>query len=405
MSFNVDKIRSEFPAISQEIHGKPLVYLDSAASSLKPQVVIDALTKHYSKETANVHRGIHFLSAEGTRKYEETRDTVKNFINAKSEKEVIFTKGTTDSINLVAHSYVETFLKKGDEILISTMEHHSNIVPWQLCAKKVGAKVVELPITDSGEITSKSIEEMITEKTKLVAISHVSNTLGTVNPIKEIIKKAHSVGAVVAVDAAQSAPHMPIDVQELDCDFLSFSAHKMFGPTGVGILYGKQSLLESMPPYQGGGAMIKDVSFEETTFNELPEKFEAGTPHIAGVIAFKAAIDYIQDIGLENIHAHEKSLLDVATEEILKIPGIKIIGEARDKASVLSFVLEGAHPHDLGMILDQQGVAIRTGHHCTQPLMKRFNVPATARASFCLYNNMDDVHAFIKALKKAKEFL
>jgi cysteine desulfurase/selenocysteine lyase len=402
---NILEKRKDFPALEQEVHGKSIVYLDNAASTLKPQAVIDAINQHYSKETANIHRGIHFLSAQGTQKYEETRTSIKDFINAPKEIEVIFTKGTTDSINLVAHSWGAAFLKPGDEILISTMEHHSNIVPWQIIAEQKQAKVVEIPVTDSGEIDEKALKALISPKTKMIAMGHISNTLGTVNPVKKYIEWAHEVGAHFLVDAAQSIAHMKVDVQEMNADFLVFSSHKMFGPTGVGVLWGREELLNAMPPYQSGGAMIKDVSFEKTTYNELPEKFEAGTPHISGVNSLKAAVDYINEIGFEEISKQENDLLHYATDQLKQIEGLRIIGEAKEKASVISFTLEGAHPHDIGMILDEQGVAIRTGHHCTQPLMKRFNVPATARASFSFYNNRDDVDRLISALKKAKELL
>jgi cysteine desulfurase/selenocysteine lyase len=398
-------VRSDFPALNQKIHGHPLVYLDSAASTLKSQVVIDAITHHYTYDTANVHRGIHFLSAQGTTKYEETRSTVKTLINAAHEHEVIFTKGTTDSINIVASSWSEAYLQEADEILISTMEHHSNIVPWQMAAQKRKAKVVEIPITQAGDLDLEAFKKLLNPKVKMVAISAISNTLGTVNPIEEVIALAHQHGSHVLVDAAQSISHAATDVQKLDCDFLVFSAHKMFGPTGVGILYGKEDLLNDMPPYQGGGAMIKTVSFDGTTYNDLPEKFEAGTPHIAGVIAFKAALDYITTIGLDKIWAHEQELLAVATQKISQLAGVKIIGTSKHKAGVLSFTMEGAHPHDLGMILDEQGIAIRTGHHCTQPLMNYYQVPATARASFAIYNNLDDIERFIAGLKKAQELL
>lgn len=405
MSFDITKVREDFPILNELVHGNPLVYLDSAATSLKPSTVINALNDHYSKETANVHRGIHFLSAQGTQKYEATRTAMAKFINAK-ESEVIFTKGTTDSINLVAFSFGEKYIQSGDVILLSTMEHHSNIVPWQIIAERKGAKVVEVPITDLGEIDIEAYKKLLNDlPVKIVSINHISNTLGTINPIKELIKLAHDHEAYFCVDAAQSGSHLKIDVRDLDCDFLALSGHKMFGPTGTGILYGKESLLEEIPPYQGGGAMIKEVTFEKTTFNDLPEKFEAGTPHIAGFIALKNAIDYITELGLENIAAHEDKLLQYATEKIKEIDGIRLIGEAQNKASVLSFHVDGAHPHDIGMILDEQGVAIRTGHHCTQPLMKRFNITASARASFGVYNNMKDVDKFITALKKAKELL
>ncbi len=403
---NIKEARSQFPALDQLVHGQPLVYLDSGASSLKPQSVIDALSQHYAKETANVHRGIHFLSAQGTMKYEASRKAAQEFIKAPHEHEVIFTGGTTDGINLVANSWSDIFLNKGDEILVTTMEHHSNIVPWQIAAEKKGARVVEVPITDAGEIDQAAYEKLLSSgKVKMVAMTHISNTLGTINPISQFSKMAHDVGSHFLVDAAQSVAHMALDVNELGVDFLVFGAHKMFGPTGVGILWGKEELLNQMPPYRSGGAMIKEVTIEKTTYNELPEKFEAGTPHIAGVNCLKAAIDFIQSIGYEAIHKHEEEILKYATSELKKIKGLRIIGEAKDKASVISFVIEGTHPHDIGMILDEQGVAVRTGHHCTQPLMRRYNVPATVRASFSLYNNLEDVDRLISALKKAKELL
>jgi cysteine desulfurase/selenocysteine lyase len=403
---SIEKRRNDFPALKQEVNGHPLVYLDNAATTLKPQAVIDAITHHYTFETANVHRGIHFLSAQGTQKYEASRSAVKEFINAPHEHEVIFTGGTTDGVNLVATCWGEAFLKEGDEILLSTMEHHSNIVPWQMACDKVGASIKEIEVTDKGELDLESYKSLLSSgRVKLVAISHISNTLGTINPVKEMAKLAHEAGAQIFIDGAQSIGHMPVDMQDLGVDFFVFGAHKMFGPTGVGVLWGKEELLNQMPPYRGGGAMIKEVTIEKTTYNELPEKFEAGTPHIAGVISFKAAIDYINEVGFEDIQKREAELLSYATEKISEIPGVSIIGQAPHKASVLSFKVEGAHPHDLGMILDEQGVAIRTGHHCTQPLMKRYDVPATARASFSFYNNHEDVDRFIAALKKAKELL
>ncbi|MFT6070560.1 MAG: cysteine desulfurase/selenocysteine lyase [Bacteriovoracaceae bacterium] len=399
------QIKNDFPALKQKVNGKDLIYLDSAASALKARPVIDALHLHYEKETANVHRGVHYLSEQGTRKYEETRKTVQKFINAKKDLEVIFTKGTTDSLNLVAFSFGERYINEGDEILISTMEHHSNIVPWQLMAKRKGAKVIEVPIDDNGDIDLNAYKSLLNERVKLVSICHISNTLGTINPIKEMIKLAHEVGAKFCVDAAQSVPHMKVDVQDLDCDFLAFSGHKIYGPTGVGILYGKEEILNQMPPYQGGGAMIEKVSFLETTFNHLPEKFEAGTPAIAEVIALKDAIDYIQSIGFEEIEKNEHELLTYATERLLTIDGLKIIGTAKHKTSVISFVIKDIHPHDLGTLLDQQGIAVRTGHHCTQPLMERFNVNATIRASFSIYNTKEDVDALMAATLKSLELL
>lgn len=405
MSLDAFKIRQDFPETNRLVHDKSLVYFDNAASTLKCLPVISSLNQHYSQDAANIHRGVHFLSEHGTMKYEATRETIRKFINAKEVHEVLFTKGTTESINLVAQCYASNFLKEGDEILISTMEHHSNIVPWQIAAQKCGAIIREIPVNDRGEIIMEEYEKLLNDKTKLVSTCHISNTLGTINPIKEMISMAHKFDAVFVVDAAQSIAHEAVDVIDLDADFLAFSSHKMFGPTGIGILYGKEELLNKMPPYQGGGDMIDVVTIEKTTYNTLPHKFEAGTPHIAGGIALKEAVDYISKLGFEDIMNHEKLLLDYATEEIKKIEGVKIIGEARKKTSVISFVMDGAHPHDLGTLLDRQGVAIRTGHHCTQPLMKRMGVTATARASFSIYNTLEEVDIFINALKKTKEFL
>ena len=407
MNLNKDikSIRLDFPQLKILVNGHPLVYLDNAATTLKPKVVIDAITDYYAHQVANVHRGIHTLSEVGTRHFEETRIAVKHLINAKQSSEIIYTKGTTESLNLLAQSFGKKFFHPGDEILLSTMEHHSNIVPWQMIALETGAKVVVIPINDQGEIDLLAYKKLLNKKTKMVSIAHISNTLGTINPIKEMIKEAHALGAKFCVDAAQSIAHMKVDVQDLDCDFLVFSAHKVFGPNALGFLYGKTELLEEMPPYQGGGAMISEVTFEKTTYNILPNKFEAGTPAIAEIIAFKKAIDYIQTIGLAFIEKKESELLEYATTEIKKIPGIKIIGEANHKSAVLSFVLEGAHPHDLGSILDKEGVAIRTGHHCTQPLLKRFGLQAIARASFAFYNTKEEIDIFIKALIKARDFL
>jgi cysteine desulfurase/selenocysteine lyase len=406
MAIDISAVRADFPQLETLVHDKPLVYLDNAATTLKCLPVINAIQNHYTKEVSNIHRGVHYLSESGTMKYEETRDRVKEFINARHRHEIIFTRGTTESLNLLASSYVPTFLKEGDEIIVSTMEHHSNIVSWQLAAEKVGAKIVELPITDDGEILLDDFKKVLKpKKTKIVSICHISNSLGTINPIKEMIEIAHDVGAIFVVDAAQSIAHEKVDVQSLDCDFLAFSGHKMFGPTGTGVLYGKEEIMDKMPPYHGGGDMIDIVTFENTTYNTLPHKFEAGTPHIAGGIALKYAIDYIDSLDMGNIQRHEKMLLDYATEEILKIDGIKIIGTAAKKASVLAFVMDGAHPQDLGTLLDRQGIAVRTGHHCTQPLMKRMCVSATTRASFSVYNTLEEVDIFINGLKKAKEFL
>ena len=404
-TLNVEKIREDFPQLKTTVNGKPLVYLDNAATTLKPKVVIDQMTKHLSQDVANVHRGIHTLSEMGTRQFEETRIAVQNFINAPQVHEVIYTKGTTDAINLLANSFGERFLKAGDEILLSQMEHHSNIVPWQMIAEKKGAKVVVIPVNDKGDIVLEEYKKLLNPKVKMVSVVHTSNTLGTTNPVKEMIKLAHAVGAKVAIDGAQSIAHQKVDVQDLDCDFLVFSAHKIYGPNGLGILYGREELLNEMPPYQGGGAMISEVTFEKTTYNILPNKFEAGTPAIAEVIAFKAAIDYVQKLGMDNIYNYEHELLAYATSELKKIQGIRLIGESETKSGVLSFVLEGVHPHDLGTLLDKQGVAIRTGHHCTQPLMKRFGITACARASFTFYNTKADVDALVAAINKAKEFL
>ena len=402
---NVNKIREDFPQLKTLVNNKPLIYLDNAATTLKPKVVIDSMTNYLSFEVANVHRGIHTLSEMGTRRFEETRIAVQELINARFAHEVIYTKGTTDALNLLANSFGEKYLNAGDEIVLSQMEHHSNIVPWQMVAEKRGAKIVMIPVNDDGEIELEVYSKLLTDKTKIVSIVHTSNTLGTTNPVKEMARLAHAIGSKFCVDAAQSIAHMKIDVQDLDCDFLVFSAHKMYGPNGLGILYGKEELLNEMPPYQGGGAMISEVTFEKTTYNILPNKFEAGTPAIAEVIAFKAALDYVKNIGMDIIAEYEHELLEYATAEIIKIPGIRIIGTAKEKAGVLSFLVQDVHPQDLGTILDKQGVAIRTGHHCTQPLMKRFGITASARASFTFYNTTQEVDAFIAAIKKAKEFL
>ena len=404
-TLNVEKIREDFPQLKTKVNDKPLVYLDNAATTLKPQVVIDQMTNHLSHDVANVHRGIHTLSETGTRHFEETRMAVQELLNARFAHEIIYTKGTTESLNLLANSFGERYLNAGDEILLTQMEHHSNIVPWQMIAAKKGAKIVVVPVDDNGEISLEEFKKYLSNKTKIVSIVHTSNTLGTTNPIKGMIKLAHEAGAKIAIDAAQSIAHEKIDVQDLDCDFLVFSAHKMYGPNGLGFLYGKEELLNEMPPYQGGGSMISEVTFEKTTYHVLPNKFEAGTPAIAEVIAFKAALDYVKKIGMENIKQYEHELLDYATTELKKISGIRLIGTAKEKSGVLSFALEGVHPQDLGTLLDKQGVAIRTGHHCTQPLLKRFGVTACARASFTFYNNVQDVDAFIAAVKKAKEFL
>lgn len=400
--FDPERIRLDFPALNQEVNGHPLVFLDSAASAHKPQAVIDAVVQVYSKDYSNIHRGVHTLSQRATDAYEKARLKAQRFLGARSEKEIIFVRGTTEAINLVAHTYGRR-LREGDEILVSTMEHHSNIVPWQLLAEATGARVVEAPITDRGELNMDAFRGLLGGNTRIVAIGHVSNALGTINPVKEVIAAAHEVGAVVVVDGAQAAPHLKIDVAELDVDFYAISSHKMFGPSGVGVLYGKRALLEAMPPYQGGGDMILTVSFEETSYNELPHKFEAGTPNIAGVIGFGAAIDYLERIGLDAIACYEHELLEYGTARLLEVGGLRMIGEAHDKASVLSFVLDGVHPHDIGTILDQEGIAVRTGHHCAQPVMDRFGVAATTRASLAMYNTRDDIDRLVAALQKVRE--
>ena len=402
---NVEEIRKDFPILHRQVNGKPLVYFDNGATSQKPQQVIDAINRYYQHENSNIHRGIHTLSQEATDAYEKARTTVQQFINAKHHHEVIFTSGTTGSINLVASSFGKKHLQVGDEIIISTMEHHSNIVPWQMICEEKGAILKVIPISDNGELLMDEFEKLLSSKTKLVSITHVSNTLGTINPVKEIIKLAKAVGAAILIDGAQAVPHTKVDVQALDCDFYAFSAHKMFGPTGVGILYGKESILNDLPPYQGGGDMIKTVTFEKTTYNELPHKFEAGTPNIVGGLGLAAAIDYMNNIGIANIEAYEHELLSYATEKIKQIEGIRIIGEAANKASVLSFLVDGTHPSDIGMIIDKLGIAIRTGHHCTEPLMNRFDIPGTARASFAFYNTKEEIDVFIKALERAVNML
>ena len=402
-SLDVEKIRQDFPLLHQEVNGKPLAYLDNAATSQKPTQVIEALDKYYREDNANIHRGVHTLSERATIDYEQTREKVRNFINANSVKEIIFVRGATEGINLIAQSYGRNKLKTGDEIIISEMEHHSNIVPWQLLCEQTGAVLKIIPINDSGELILEEFEKLLSPKTKLVSLAHISNALGTINPIQTIIDRAHEHNAVVIIDGAQATPHTIVDVQALDCDFYVFSGHKLFGPTGIGVLYGKAHLLEAMPPWQGGGDMIKMVSFKKTLYNDLPYKFEAGTPHIAGVIGLGAAIDYVSATGLEAIAAHEHELLEYATEKILEVKGLRLIGTAQQKTSILSFVIDSIHPHDIGTILDHEGIAIRTGHHCAMPVMTHFNVPATARASFAFYNTFEEVDRLIQALGKARE--
>lgn len=404
IDYNVDKIRSDFPILNQLVHGKPLVYLDNAATTQKPLHVLHSLENYYYKQNANIHRGVHALSQEATEAYESARIKVKKFINALGKNEIIFTKGTTESINLVAQTYCRKILQPGDNIIISEMEHHSNIVPWQLICEEKKANLLVIPIDDSGEIIFEEYEKLISEKTKLVSIVYASNSLGTVNPVEEIIKLAHSFNIPVMLDAAQAVNHLNIDVQQLDCDFLAFSGHKLYGPTGIGVLYGKVNYLDSMPPYQGGGDMISKVTFTKTTYNELPYKFEAGTPNIAGAIGLGAAIDYISNIGLEKIAQYENLLLEYATELISSLKGLRIIGNAKKKISVLSFCLDNIHPHDVGTFLDIDGVAIRTGHHCTQPVMDKFKIPATSRASFGMYNTYEEINILYQSLKKILEF-
>lgn len=402
-SYDVDKIRNDFPILKTIVHGKPLVYLDNAATTQKPQYVINKTNNYYEKYNANIHRGVHALSQEATEEFESARIIVKNFINALGKNEIIFTRGTTESINLVASSYGRKNINEGDEIIISTMEHHSNIVPWQMLCEEKKARLKVIPINDAGEIIFEEFEKLINEKTKFVSIVYASNSLGTVNPVKKIIDLAHHYNIPVLLDAAQAVNHLKIDVQELDCDFLAFSGHKLYGPTGIGVLYGKVNHLEAMPPYQGGGDMISKVTFEHTTYNELPHKFEAGTPDIVGAIGLGAAIEYVNKIGLENIAYHENLLLEYATNAVQDLSGLRIIGTAKEKIGVLSFHFENVHPHDVGTFLDFEGVAIRTGHHCTQPLMRRYNIPATSRASFGMYNTKNEVDILVNGLKKILE--
>lgn len=402
-SFDVEKIREDFPILKEIVHGKPLIYLDNAATSQKPCAVIDATTRYYSADNSNIHRGVHLLSERATQQYEDARVKAQRFINAAHSQEIIFVRGTTEAINLVANSYGRANVRSGDEILITTMEHHSNIVPWQILCEEKDAKLRVAPINDAGELILEEFEELLNSRTKLVSLAHVSNALGTINPVRRIIEKAHSLGVPVLLDGAQAAPHLRIDVQELDCDFYALSGHKLFGPTGVGVLYGKSQLLEAMPPYQGGGDMIATVTFEKTTYNTLPYKFEAGTPNIAGTIGLGAAIDYVNQIGLDNISKYEHELLAYGTEALSQIPGLRLIGTAKEKASVFSFVMEGIHPHDVGTILDREGIAIRTGHHCTMPLMNRLGLPATSRASLAFYNTKDEIDALVAGIYKVKE--
>jgi cysteine desulfurase/selenocysteine lyase len=403
LPFDVKKIREDFPILKEKVRGKPLIYLDSAATAQKPMAVLERMQRYYLTENSNIHRGVHSLSEQATRDYENARFKVQRFLNAAETHEVIFTRGTTEAINLVASSFGRTSVRSGDEVLISAMEHHSNIVPWQILCGEKGARLRVAPINDDGEIVLEEYEKLLGPRTKIASIVHVSNSLGTINPIRDLIEMAHRKGVPVLVDGAQAVPHMKVDVRALNCDFYAFSGHKLYGPTGVGVLYGKTSLLEAMPPYQGGGDMISSVTFEKTEYNKLPYKFEAGTPNIAGGIGLGAAIDYVDGLGLDSMAAYEHELLLHATEALSRVPGLRIIGTAREKASLVAFVLDCAHPHDVGTILDTEGIAIRTGHHCAQPVMQRFGIPATARASLAFYNTHDEIDALERALRKVLE--
>ena len=402
-AFDVERIRADFPILQLKIDGKPLVYLDNAASSQMPRSVIDRLVRYQTSEHANINRAVHYLSETATTEYEAARRKLQHFINAREEREVIFTSGTTDAINLVMHGYGRKFIKAGDEIILTTLEHHSNIVPWQMLAEEKGAKIRVVPINDAGELLIDDYEKLFNERTRFVGVMHVSNALGTVNPVKQMIAFAHARGVPVLVDGAQAAPHLHVDVQDLDCDFYAFSGHKLCGPTGIGILYGKAALLEKMQPFKGGGDMIMSVTFEKTTYNTIPHKFEAGTPPIAAAIGLGAAVDYLSAIGMDAIAAYENALLKYATEQVTRMPGLRIFGTAANKAALLSFTVDGVHPHDVGTLLNQQGVAVRTGHHCAQPVMQRFKVPATSRASFAFYNSMAEVDALIAGIRSVQK--
>ena len=404
MSFNIDAIRADFPILSQKVNGKPLVYFDNGATSQKPQVVIDAISKYYQEINANIHRGVHTLSQMATDAYEASRGKIQNHINAKFAHEVLFTSGTTHGINLVANGFA-SLLKSGDEVLVSALEHHSNIVPWQMLCEKTGAILRVIPMDENGELILSEFDKLLSNKTKIVTVNHISNALGTVNPIKYMIDKSHEFGAAILIDGAQAVPHLKPDVQELDCDFYVFSGHKICGATGTGILYGKEEWLNKLPPYQGGGEMIKEVTFEKTTYAELPHKFEAGTPNIAGGIVLGTAVDYMNQVGFENIQIQEKELLDYGTKRLLEIEGLKIYGTSKDKTSVISFNIEGIHPYDIGTIIDKLGIAVRTGHHCAQPIMDFFKIPGTIRASFAFYNTKEEIDIFVEGVKRAKLML
>lgn len=402
-SFDVIAARKDFPILNEQVHGHPLVYLDNAATAQKPRQVIETVDAYYRETNSNIHRGVHTLSEKATAIYETARDKVKEFISADSTKEIVFVRGATEGINLVAQSFGRNTLKAGDEIIITELEHHSNIVPWQILSEQTGATLKYIPINDAGELILEQYEKLLSDKTRIVAVGHISNALGTINPIKTIIEKAHAVGAKVLVDGAQAVPHTSVDVKELDCDFYVFSGHKLFGPTGIGVLYGKEALLEAMPPYQGGGDMIQMVTMEKSTYNALPYKFEAGTPNIAGVIGLGAAIDYVNDLGLDAAAQYENELLDYANVQAAQVSGMNLVGTAKNKTSILSFTLDGIHPHDIGTILDGEGVAIRAGHHCAMPVMERFSIPATARASFAFYNTREEIDALINAILKCQK--
>jgi cysteine desulfurase / selenocysteine lyase len=403
--FDVEKIRSDFPILREHVHGRRLVYLDNAATSQKPEAVIDAVANYYRHDNANIHRGVHLLSQRATEEFETARAAVRSFLNARESREIVFVRGATEAINLVAQTYGRQHVGAGDEVLITAMEHHSNIVPWQILCEEKGATLRVVPINDAGELRMDEFEKLLSPRTKIVAVAHLSNALGTVNPIQQIVRMAHARNIPVLVDGAQAAPHLAVDVQEMGCDFYVFSGHKIYGPTGIGVLYGKAVLLEAMPPYQGGGDMISSVTFEKTIYNKVPHKFEAGTPDIAGVIGLGAALAYVGSLGLSAIAAHEHALLTYATGRIGAIPGVRLVGTAKEKAGVLSFVLDGIHPHDVGTILDLEGIAVRTGHHCAQPVMDRFGIPATVRASFAAYNTNQEIDALAEGLEKVKEIL
>jgi cysteine desulfurase/selenocysteine lyase len=404
-SIDINKVREWFPVLHQQVNGRPLVYLDNAATTQKPKAVINSLTDYYEGYNANIHRGIHTLAEKATTAYEQTREAARQFVNAGSTEEIIFLRGVTEAINLVASSYGGTFLNAGDEIIISALEHHSNIVPWQLAAEKNGALLKIIPVSETGELIMEEYARLLSDRTRIVAVNHASNSLGTINPIGEIIREAHAYGAVVLIDGAQAAAHLPVDVQALDCDFYCISGHKMYGPTGTGFLYGKRALLNAMPPYQGGGEMIKDVTFARTTYNDLPYKFEAGTPNIADVIALQSAIAFIQSLGKESMAAHENELLMYATQEVSSLEGVRLVGTAREKVPVLSFLIKDIHPFDVGQMLDARGIAVRTGHHCTQPLMDHYGIEGTVRASFAVYNTRDEVDALVESLRRVINFV